>query len=116
MNIVSQTEELAHEDSPTEKCTCYKLRLAPTIMINNLLPFPIDINLKETSVHLDLKSGDEVELWNAKKTQNMLNIRMEYAGIKWHSAAIIEEAMEELTAITFKDTAENDNVLVSYPH
>ncbi|XP_022649179.1 vacuolar protein sorting-associated protein 13-like isoform X3 [Varroa destructor] len=111
MNVMSQTEALPHEDSPSEKCTFYRLRLAPTVMINNLLPFPIDINLKESNVHLDLKSGDEVELWNAKRTQNVLNIRMEYAKVRWHSTTVINDTMEELTAITFKDLIDQGNTL-----
>ncbi|OQR79458.1 vacuolar protein sorting-associated protein 13A-like [Tropilaelaps mercedesae] len=111
MNVVSQTEELPHEESPSEKCTFYKLRLAPTVMVNNLLPFPVDINLQNTNVHLDLQSGDEVELWNAQRSYSLLNIRMEYAGVKWHSATVIDDTIEELTAITFKDSVDQDNTL-----
>ena len=112
MNVVTTTDQLPYDDSPTEKCTKYTLRLAPTVIVNNLLPLMVDINSKESNVHFELGSGEEIELWNSKLAQSVLNIRLEYAGVNWHCAKVLDRNMEELTAITLKDSNNAEHVLV----
>lgn len=115
MNVVTTTEQLPYDDSPSEKCTKYTLRLAPTVIVNNLLPLMVDINLKESNVHFELKSGDEVELWNSKVSQSILNIRLEYSGVNWHCAKVLDRGMEELSAITLRDSSNPEHTLVNFP-
>ncbi|XP_028969113.1 vacuolar protein sorting-associated protein 13 [Galendromus occidentalis] len=111
MNIITSVEQLPYDDSPTEKCAVYTLRLAPTVIVNNLLPLMVDINSKESNVHFELNSGGEIELWNSKPTQSVLNIRLDYAGVNWHCAKVLDDEIEELSAITLKDSNNAEHVL-----
>ncbi|XP_071339167.1 intermembrane lipid transfer protein VPS13A isoform X1 [Trachinotus anak] len=90
----------------------FVLHLWPSILLRNLLPYPIAYNLKDSGVsapEATLNPGHSAQLQTAVINQSRLSLRLlDYLAQDWSSEYSLLSDQEEITFIVFQSLREDD--------
>ncbi|XP_056231457.1 vacuolar protein sorting-associated protein 13A isoform X2 [Seriola aureovittata] len=90
----------------------FVLHLWPSILLRNLLPYPIAYNLKDSGVsapEATLNPGHSAQLHTAVINQSRLSLRLlDYLAQDWSSEYSLHSDQEEITFIVFQSLRDDD--------
>ncbi|XP_058492942.1 vacuolar protein sorting-associated protein 13A isoform X2 [Solea solea] len=115
INIVPERDDVAFKDTGNIENNFdvpYVLHLWPSILLRNLLPYPIAYELKNSDVsapEATLNAGHSAQLHTAVINQSKLGLRLlNYFAQDWSSEYSLQSNQEEITFTVFQSLREND--------
>nr|XP_015222054.1 PREDICTED: vacuolar protein sorting-associated protein 13A [Lepisosteus oculatus] len=112
INMVPVQDTLTSSSTEEKFDEPYILHLWPTVLLRNLLPYPITFSLKENvnSSSTMLKEGHSAQIHNAIMESKLELHLLDYLNQKWKGEYFIREKEEEISFIAFSSVNEEEKM------
>ncbi|XP_067654011.1 intermembrane lipid transfer protein VPS13A-like isoform X3 [Haliotis asinina] len=108
-NVSTEVENIFFEAGEEPSAKSYVLHLYPTVILHNLLPFPITYMLEGMSEQQTLKKGENTPLLHASVNESSLEISPrldivipDYQGKEWIGRRTLQKNVPELSVWNFE--------------
>ncbi|XP_021375808.1 vacuolar protein sorting-associated protein 13A-like isoform X2 [Mizuhopecten yessoensis] len=102
MNVWAECEQIYYEESDSLTAKSYTLHLCPTVILHNLLPFPIKFMLEGTDGYTTLDQGGNLPLTNAGVGKSNLEIMIpNYMEKEWCGRNLLRVDIPDLSLWSF---------------
>lgn len=105
VNIAGDVERIFFEETnkKTMPSSLYKIHLYPTVVLRNLLMYPISYSLQGVNKDFKLSEGESNELWTAEIGKTGLEIRLlNYLDRNWVCYKTLRSDVDELSVWVFE--------------
>lgn len=102
MNVWAECEQIYYEEGESLTAKSYTLHLCPTVILHNLLPFPVKYMLEGTDGYQTLDRGENMPLLNAGVGKSNLEIIIpNYMDKEWCGRNLLRVDIPDLSLWTF---------------
>ncbi|XP_041355806.1 vacuolar protein sorting-associated protein 13A-like isoform X2 [Gigantopelta aegis] len=115
-NVATKVENIYFENGTETNAKSYVLNIHPTVILHNLLPFPIYYVLEGNSDQKKtLNKGENCPLLNAAVNQSTLELSIpDYMGKEYVGNRILKTSVPELSIWTFETQDGNQNTTMDF--
>ncbi|XP_055946551.1 intermembrane lipid transfer protein Vps13-like isoform X4 [Argiope bruennichi] len=105
MSVAGEAERIYYEETnrKTMASSLYKLNITPTVVLRNLLLYPINYSMQGVNEDYKLAEGESSDLWAVDLDKIGLEIRLNnYLDRNWSCFKVLKKEMDELSIWPFE--------------